>query len=148
MAAEARMLTGKLGSELTSFPSVPTNYSSHITPESIHKDIDFAMNFVGIGSVGKVAGSVTNVVYQGLDSAGVVRYVGITMRDAAVRFNEHLNSIGTGKELLRYDVIEGAERLLRPEAKVIEQQLIDQYGLGKNGGQLLNKINSIAPGKN
>jgi hypothetical protein len=26
-----------------------------------------------------------------------------------------------------------------------EQTLINQYGLGKNGGQLSNKINSIAP---
>ena len=27
----------------------------------------------------------------------------------------------------------------------MEQMLINQYGLGKNGGQLLNKINSISP---
>jgi RHS repeat-associated protein len=148
IAADVKMLGGKLGGELTSFPPVPGNYSSTITPDTVQKEFDFAMNFVGIGSVGKVTNSVTNVVYQGLDSAGVVRYVGITMRDAAIRFNEHLNSIGTGKEFLRYDVIDGAVNLLRSEAKAIEQQLIDQYGLGKNGGQLLNKYNSIAPGKN
>ena len=87
----------------------------------------------------------TNVVYQGLDAAGTVRYVGITEREAAVRFAEHLNSVGTGKELLRYEVIEGATGLSRTGARVWEQTLINQYGLGKNGGLLLNKINSIAP---
>jgi hypothetical protein len=51
---------------------------------------DIALGFAGIGSVGKVTNSVTNVVYQGFDSVGIVRYVGITMRDAAIRFSEHL----------------------------------------------------------
>lgn len=27
----------------------------------------------------------------------------------------------------------------------MEQNLINKYGLGKNGGQLYNKINSISP---
>jgi RHS repeat-associated protein len=87
----------------------------------------------------------TNVVYQGLDAAGKVRYVGITERAAATRFAEHAASIGTGKENLIYRVVNGAEGLSRMDARIWEQTLINQYGLGKNGGLLLNKINSIAP---
>jgi len=86
----------------------------------------------------------THVVYHGIDNEGIVRYVGITGRNATERFAEHLNSIGTGKELLRYEVIEGATGLSRTQARVWEQNLINQYGLGNTGGQLLNKINSIA----
>ncbi len=86
----------------------------------------------------------SNLVYQGIDKAGVVRYVGITEREAAVRFAEHLNS-GTAKSLLQYRVVDGATGLSRTGARVWEQGLINQYGLQKNGGLLLNKINSIAP---
>jgi len=37
--------------------------------------------------------------------------------------------------------------LTKTEARVIEQTIINQFGMQKNGGQLLNKINSIAPSK-
>lgn len=87
----------------------------------------------------------TNLVYQGLDAAGIVRYVGIIERVADVRFAEHLSATGTGRELLDYSVIKGATGLTRDAARVMEQNLINQYGLGRNGGQLLNRINSIAP---
>lgn len=90
-----------------------------------------------------VAANATNVVYQGLDKASKVRYVGITARNESVRFAEHFNSKG-GKELLRYETIEGAEGLTRTQANTLEQELINQYGLEKNGGLLINKINSIA----
>ncbi|MGV8094876.1 MAG: RHS repeat-associated core domain-containing protein [Mangrovibacterium sp.] len=87
----------------------------------------------------------TNVVYQGLDASEKVRYIGITGRDPGIRFGEQLNSIGTGKELLNYRVIDGATGLTRMQARVWEQTLINHYGLQNGGGQLLNKINSIAP---
>ncbi|WP_133473325.1 RHS repeat-associated core domain-containing protein [Sediminibacterium goheungense] len=86
----------------------------------------------------------SHLVYEGLDAAGKVRYVGITGRDAAVRFGEHLNS-GTARSLLDYRVIDGATGLSKTGARVWEQTLINQYGLQKNGGMLLNKVNSIAP---
>ncbi len=85
------------------------------------------------------------LVYQGFNAAGEIKYVGITKRAASVRFGEHLNSVGTGKELLRYEVIDGATGLSRNAARVMEQTMINQYGLQKNGGILLNQINSIAP---
>lgn len=86
----------------------------------------------------------TNLVYQGIDKSGVVRYVGITERSADVRFNEHLNS-ETAKSLLQYRVIDGATGLTKIQARIWEQTLINQYGLQNNGGLLLNKINSISP---
>jgi len=85
-------------------------------------------------------------VYQGVDAAGSVRYIGITGRDPAIRFAEHLNATGTGKELLNYLVLDGGNNLSNTGARVWEQTLINQYGLQRNGGLLLNKINSIAPG--
>lgn len=41
--------------------------------------------------------------------------------------------------------VQGATDLTRTNARILEQNLIIKYGLGNNGGLLLNKINSIAP---
>ncbi len=81
-------------------------------------------------------------VYQGLDAANNVRYVGITGRDTALRFAEHV-AAGGEKSLLRFEAIQGG--LTKTGARVMEQGLINEYGMVKNGGVLLNKINSIAP---
>ena len=88
----------------------------------------------------KGVGQGTNVVYQGFNKAGVVEYVGITGRDATVKFGKHLSS-GTAKSLLRYEVVPGATNLSRTGARVWEQTLINQHGLNN----LLNVRNSIAP---
>jgi len=121
-----------------------------VEPVYIDFELFLTISTWGMYSAGKAALSGaakggSHLVYEGLDAAGRVRYVGITGRDAAVRFGEHLNSVGTGKELLRYQVIKGAEGLSKTQARIWEQTLINQYGLQKNGGILLNKVNSIAP---
>ena len=95
-------------------------------------------------SIGNEAAVGTHSVYTGVDASGTVRYVGITGRDPSVRFLEHLHS-GTARATLKFIPVKGAENLTRTQARVWEQTLISQYGMGKNGGQLLNKINSIAP---
>lgn len=82
-------------------------------------------------------------IYQGVNAAGEVSYVGRSVRPT-IRFGEHLAK-GGEKSLLRYEVVQ--EGLTLQQARVAEQNLINQYGLQKNGGQLLNKINSIAPSK-
>ena len=82
--------------------------------------------------------------YQGIDAAGTVRYIGITGRAPGVRIAEQLKS-GTAKSLLRYEVVPGATGLSRTGARVWEQTSINELGLQKYGGLLLNKINSIAP---
>jgi RHS repeat-associated protein len=105
---------------------------------------------IGPGAIGsvttKTASSVLSkyLVYKGIDANGVVKYVGITSREAEKRFAEHLNSLNTGKELLQYRVVQGLEDLGKLEARVQEQIQINAHELEKNGGQLINKINSIA----
>ena len=89
-------------------------------------------------------GQGSNSVYYGLDAEGHVRYVGITERLPQIRFQEHLHS-HTSKALLDFNTIDGATGLSRIQARIIEQNLINTYQLGKNGGQLYNKINSISP---
>ncbi|HST47712.1 RHS repeat-associated core domain-containing protein [Jatrophihabitans sp.] len=79
-----------------------------------------------------------NTVYRSLDALGNVQYVGIT-NNLERRAAEHLAEKG-----ISIEAIPGLENLSRADARAVEQTLIDQYGLGKNGGQLLNKINSIA----
>jgi hypothetical protein len=88
----------------------------------------------------------SHVVYLGLKD-GVVKYVGITERDPLIRFAEHAAS-GTERAELRYFEIDGAVNLTKTQAQIWEQTLINRYGLGgkvTQAGQLLNKINSIAP---
>lgn len=84
-------------------------------------------------------------VYYGVDSAtGKVKYIGITMRNPEVRFAEHLSS-STARANLDYMCIQATGSLSRTQARILEQTLINYYGIGSKGGQLLNKINSIAP---
>lgn len=75
-----------------------------------------------------------------------VRYVGITQREPEIRFSEHLNS-GTARSSLDYYTIDGTGQLTRIQARIIEQQLINKFGLFKYEGSLFNKINSISPKK-
>lgn len=46
---------------------------------------------------------------------------------------------------LKYRIIEDVTNLTKMQAGIWEQTMINQYGLGKRGGSLLNKINSITP---
>jgi RHS repeat-associated protein len=78
-------------------------------------------------------------VYRSLDEAGEVQYVGITT-NLERRAAEHLADTG-----IEIEEINGLTGLSRGDARAVEQTLIDTYGLGKNGGSLLNKINSISP---
>ena len=77
-------------------------------------------------------------VYQGIDAFGVVRYIGITMREPAIRWAEHKGE----KEFLRYSVVKSG--LDKQAARIMEQKLINLHGSMKNGGNLLNRYNSIA----
>ena len=133
--------TAELGKGIANAFGYVDNISANLTSKGTLEGTIQTTKF----SLDGAAKTGSNLVYEGLDAAGKVRYVGITGRDAAVRFGEHLNSVGTGKELLRYQVIKGGEDLSKTQARIWEQTLINQYGLQKNGGLLLNKMNSIAP---
>ncbi len=89
-------------------------------------------------------GDCNNSVYVGVDKDGTIRYVGITGRKPETRWNEHYNS-GTEKANLRYRTIQNATGLSRIQARIIEQRLINVYGMQKYNGALYNKINSIRP---
>lgn len=69
---------------------------------------------------------------------GVTRYVGIT-DDIVKRGQAHLREKG-----IVIDKIEGLQNLSRADARAVEQALIEFHGLGKDGGTLINKINSIS----
>jgi filamentous hemagglutinin len=69
---------------------------------------------------------------------GVTRYVGIT-DDIVKRGQAHMREKG-----IVIDQIPGMANLSRADARAVEQVLINLYGLGKNGGSLINKINSIS----
>ncbi|HUT18233.1 MAG TPA: RHS repeat-associated core domain-containing protein, partial [Anaerolineae bacterium] len=79
-----------------------------------------------------------NTVYQSVNKAGQVDYVGIT-GNFEQRAAAHLRL-----DALRIRPIQGLEALSRADARAVEQVLIEWHGLGRNGGTLLNKINSIA----
>jgi len=110
-------------------------------------DVAMAIPFAGVlGKVAKTAkvaeegAEGAHVVYQGINPATkAVEYVGITMRDPAIRWAEH--ALDPEKAHLVFRLVKGANNLTKTEARVLEQKLINKHGLGN----LLNKINSIAP---
>lgn len=77
-----------------------------------------------------------NSVYVSVNSKGQVQYVGIT-NDVARRAAEHLRQNG-------FQIEELLGNLSREQARAVEQALIEIHGLGKTGGTLTNRINSIA----
>ncbi len=106
-----------------------------------------AITGVAFGAAGKVAtklikGATTvaktgkTTVYISKNAKKVVQYVGIT-DDIARRGAEHLAKKGIRIEPLM-------KGLSRADARSVEQALIEIHGLSKNGGTLINKINSIA----
>jgi len=85
-----------------------------------------------VGELGLVVHN--ECVYQALDQAGNVIYVGIT-KNFAARQARHAS---------RFQIQPLIHGLTRADARAIEHRLIDTIGLFKNGGTLSNKINSIA----
>ncbi len=89
-------------------------------------------------------GSGNSSVYVGYDKNDVIRYVGRTDRLPKIRINEHLYEKNNLSGLFYEPLITNLDH---QGSRIIEQQLINTYGLGKNGGQLYNKINSISQKK-
>jgi hypothetical protein len=72
-------------------------------------------------------------------TTGQINYIGITDNPTA-RFGAHARAaLGVMPAN-----IPGLSSLTRADARAVEQVLIEKFMLGKNGGNLLNKINSIA----
>lgn len=79
-----------------------------------------------------------NLVYRAMNSAGDTIYVGIT-NNFSRRAAQHLADRG-----FRIRSIPGISNLSRSDARAVEQVLINLHGLTRNGGTLLNRINSIS----
>jgi hypothetical protein len=99
--------------------------------------------FLGYGATGAKYGNKAHKVYQAVDAAGNVKYVGITSRNVTTRAAEHMKK--PAFQGLEFGEVAGD--LSKIDARKMEQTFINQFGLGKKGGQLLNQINSIAPSK-
>jgi len=82
-------------------------------------------------------------VYTGVGAGGIVRYVGMTSVGVGTRASQHAAN-NAAKAAMRYAPVQGGTGLTKQAARALEQRLINQYG-GPKGGQLYNKINSIAP---
>jgi hypothetical protein len=90
----------------------------------------------GLTALAKTSQVAKTTVYISRNADDVVQYVGITDKYAA-RAAAHLRLKGINIEPL-------IVKLSRVDARAVEQALIEIHGLCKNGGTLLNKINSIA----
>ncbi len=72
-------------------------------------------------------------------TTGQVNYVGITNNPIARAAAHARRGLGVVPVAVR-----GLTSLTRKQARAVEQVLIEHFKLGKNGGCLLNEINSIA----
>jgi hypothetical protein len=87
-----------------------------------------------VGELGLVVHN--ECVYRAFDAAGNVIYTGMT-KSFPRRYAEHARRRGI-------EIVELVGDLTRDAARGVEQALIDVHKLGKDGGTLINKINSIA----
>lgn len=127
-----------------SAPSV----AAHAAPEVVAHAAPGVVAHTAPGVVAHTTASVTahatsavagggNAVYRSVVDGKTI-YIGIT-NNLERRAAEHLSSKG-----IRIAGIPGLTNLSRADARAIEQVLIEFHGLSKNGGTLINKINSIA----
>lgn len=98
-----------------------------------------ASDAIVVASAGNPAvGAAAVAVYVARSAVtGQIIYVGITSRFAQ-RAIEHMGRFSIDKVM-------GLEKLTRPQARAVEQFVIEKLGLQKVGGQLENMINSISP---
>jgi len=120
-----------------------------IVGSAVAKGSSFVAARLGSQIAGRFAKHATNTTSIGgktcvysCEVGGITRYVGIT-DDIVKRGQAHLRERG-----IIIDQIPGMANLSRADARAVEQTLINYHGLGKNGGTLINKINSISAVKN
>jgi filamentous hemagglutinin len=104
----------------------------------ISKDSDASGKASGNSGANVVANPGKTSAYTSAADDGSTRYVGITDNIEA-RSAAHMSQKG-----IEIAPIPGLQGISREDARAVEQVLIEYYRLGKDGGPLLNKINSIA----
>jgi hypothetical protein len=139
MAAKLPTLPGAGPAAVLAEAQLNLRYAAASQVEAITVSAEGATLTLAPGAVAMAArgtdGPINNV-YLSRDRQGKVQYVGVT-NDVARRSVEHLRENGFAIDKLM-------ENLSRSDALAVEQALIELHGLGKNGGTLLNRINSIA----
>jgi filamentous hemagglutinin len=120
--------SGLLLDEFGAFGSTATDYSA----------IDAADKLATEGAADVIPTPGNMTVYTSTAADGTTQYVGITSNVEA-RSAAHLSQKG-----IEIDPIPGLQGISSIDARAVEQVLIEYNGLGKNGGSLLNKINSIS----
>ncbi len=93
---------------------------------------------IQVADPGSPVGGARTAVYSAVDDAGKTVYVGIT-NNLGRRAAEHAATKG-----ISIKALDGLTGLTRQAARGTEQALIESFGLERNGGSLMNKINSIA----
>jgi hypothetical protein len=94
---------------------------------------------IKLASEARKAEEVGTTVYHSVEAGQqATKYVGIT-NNVARRGAEH-----AATKQIEIKAIKGLENLSRADARAVEQTLIEMHGLGKDGGTLMNKINSIS----
>jgi RHS repeat-associated protein len=136
-----KALKGK-SPEVTTTSTISNESIQESVQESVEKNLDDQLNTEDLFQ-DITPNTGTNSVYVGVNpETNIIEYVGITKRTPEIRWNEHLNSTGTGKDKLFYLTLDGAtENLNTIQARIIEQRVINQLQLGN----LINIRNSIAP---
>jgi len=140
---------GNLGGAAISFASLipiagEAGAAAKVTAK-FAKKLEELAKVAKIAKIGEVSADILKAVRNGTKfdtfvyravEAGKVVYVGITSRWAR-RAAAHLREKGI-------KIVPLLKGLSRSDARAVEQVLIEIYELGKDGGTLLNKINSIA----
>ena len=108
----------------------------HDTAESLDESRKIAdRTLKRIRSAAKKLHGGDNYVYISRGADGIIDYVGIT-NDFVRRKTEWSTK---GRKIVHY-----MDGLDRKSARVVEQTIIETFGMSKNGGRLTNKINSIS----
>jgi RHS repeat-associated protein len=92
---------------------------------------------VKAGNTVDTAKTTDKIVYASVAADGTTQYVGIT-NDVARRSAEHFSKKGI---VITNEI---SPMVSNKQARAMEQALIKIHGLKKNGGTLINKINSIS----
>jgi len=139
MTARLPMLPGAGPAAALAETQLNLRYAAASQVEAVTVSAEGATLTLAPGAVAMAArgtGSSNNSVYRSVNPQGQVQYVGIT-NDVARRAVEQLRQNG-------FEIDKLLGNLSREDARAVEQALIEIHGLGKNGGTLLNRINSIA----
>jgi RHS repeat-associated protein len=132
--AETNPISGTLLSECRIFTGYDPLRDERVSNAARTGEALWTISSVTIGAVIAKIGQKT--VYRSVNAAGEIQYVGIT-NNLARRAAEQLRTRG-----IQVEKLTGA--LNACDARAVEQALIEIHGLGKNGGTLLNRINSIS----